>query len=39
MPSTGIVMAAFFGNYDRMDSWMFPARIWWEIVLPGLERV
>ena len=39
MPSTGIVMAAFFGNYNRMNSWMFPARIWWEIVLPGLERV
>jgi CubicO group peptidase (beta-lactamase class C family) len=39
MPSTGIVMAAFFGNYNRMDSWMFPGRIWWEIVLPGLERL
>jgi hypothetical protein len=39
MPSTGIVMVAFFGNYDRMDSWMFPGRIWWEIVLPGLERL
>lgn len=39
MPSTGIVMAAFFGNYDRMDAWMFPGRIWWEIVLPGIDRV
>jgi CubicO group peptidase (beta-lactamase class C family) len=39
MPSTGIVMAAFFGNYDQMNAWMFPGRIWWEIVLPGLERV
>jgi CubicO group peptidase (beta-lactamase class C family) len=39
MPSTGIVMAAFFGNYDQMNAWMYPGRIWWEIVLPGLERV
>ena len=39
MPSTGIVMAVLFGNYDRMDSWMFPGRIWWEIVLPELEKL
>jgi CubicO group peptidase (beta-lactamase class C family) len=39
MPSTGIVMAAFFGNYNQMNAWMFPGRIWWEIVLPGLERL
>jgi CubicO group peptidase (beta-lactamase class C family) len=36
MPSTGIVMAALFGNYNQMNSWMFPGRIWWEIVLPGI---
>lgn len=37
MPSAGIVMAAFFGNYDRMDAWMFPGRLWWEIVLPAIQ--
>ncbi len=39
MPSTGIVMSAFFGNYNQPDSWMYPARIWWEMVLPGLEKL
>ncbi|MGL4490376.1 MAG: serine hydrolase domain-containing protein [Rhizobiaceae bacterium] len=39
MPATGIVMSAFFGNYDEPNSWMYPGRIWWEMVLPGLERV
>ncbi len=39
MPSTGVVMSAFFGNYNEPDSWMYPGRIWWEMVLPGLEKV
>ncbi len=38
-PATGIVMVTFFGNYDRMNNWMYPGRIWWEIVLPGLEKL
>jgi CubicO group peptidase (beta-lactamase class C family) len=34
-PATGIVMVTYFGNYDRANNWMYPGRIWWEIVLPG----
>jgi CubicO group peptidase (beta-lactamase class C family) len=38
MPATGIVMVTYFGNYNQPDAWKFPARLWWEIVLPGLQR-
>ncbi|MFN0192377.1 MAG: serine hydrolase domain-containing protein [Aestuariivirga sp.] len=36
MPAAKLAMVTYFGNYDRMDSWKFPIRLWWEIVLPSL---
>jgi CubicO group peptidase (beta-lactamase class C family) len=39
MPAVGVTMVAFFGNYNQPMSWKYPARLWWEIVLPGLEMV
>ena len=38
MPSAGLACVVFSGAYDKMDSWMTPSRIWWEIVLPSLRE-
>lgn len=39
MPTAKLVMVTFFGNYDQTDSWQYPSRLWWEIVLPALIRL
>ena len=35
MPAADLVMVAFLGNYDQMDSWTYQVRLRREIVLEG----
>ena len=37
MPAAGTVVAIFSGRYNTPDSWVYPMRIWREIVLANLE--
>jgi CubicO group peptidase (beta-lactamase class C family) len=37
MPSIGITAVIFAGNYDAPDGWVFPTRVWREIILANLH--
>lgn len=38
MPSAALCAVIVAGNYNRPDDWVFPTRIWREIVLPNLHE-
>jgi CubicO group peptidase (beta-lactamase class C family) len=37
MPGAGVNLVIMAGNYNAPDGWIFPTRIWREIVLPNLR--
>jgi CubicO group peptidase (beta-lactamase class C family) len=39
MPATGIAMVVMSGNYNKPDAWVWPTRIWREIVLANLKQL
>lgn len=38
MPSVGITAVILAGNYNAGDAWIFPTRVWREIILGNLRR-
>lgn len=39
MPSLGITAALYFGNYNRPLHYIYPSRVFFEIVVPGVTRI
>jgi CubicO group peptidase (beta-lactamase class C family) len=37
MPAAGLTVAILAGNYQALDQWVAPLRVWSEIVLPALR--
>jgi CubicO group peptidase (beta-lactamase class C family) len=39
MPAAALTVVIFAGNYNAPDGWIYPSRIWREIVLANLHRI